>query len=243
MAESHRRQPDLPSMPAQTFSSQGPPSSAAVPSTTPPTSPRSASRLKLVSERGTRRRAGASFSMLPEIVSALLWRACTPMRVAWRRNWVYRQFLGGRLADRFSHPPVETLAQRLEDADMLLKGRFRFAGQLVEAKHDSIFDATPPSRAWACCLHGFEWLGALAVAGGDAARNLGVQLVIEWLERHACYSEPAWLPEVMSRRLLMLLAHGRLVLTNSDILWRSKLFVSLRQQTAQLGRIAKEAPP
>jgi uncharacterized heparinase superfamily protein len=40
----------------------------------------------------------------------------------------------------------------------------------------------------------------------------------------------------------MILAHGRLVLANSEVLWRSKLFVSLRQQTAQLGRIAKEAP-
>jgi uncharacterized heparinase superfamily protein len=33
------------------------------------------------------------------------------------------------------------------------------------------------------------------------------------------------------------------MLANSDVLWRSKLFVSLRQQTAQLGRIAGEAPP
>ena len=165
------------------------------------------------------------------------------MRIAWRRNWLYRQFLRGRLADRIRHQPVDALAPRLEDADTLLKGRFRFAGQMVEEKHDSIFDVAAPGHAWAYGLHSFEWLGALAVAGGEAARNLSVQLVTEWLERHARYSEPAWLPRVMARRLLMLLVHGRLVLTNSDILWRSKLFVSLRQQTAQLGRIAKEAPP
>jgi uncharacterized heparinase superfamily protein len=135
------------------------------------------------------------------------------------------------------------LPRRLEDADALLKGRFRFAGQVVEIKQDSVFACAPPSNAWAGALHGFEWLGALAAAGGDAARNLAVQLVTEWLERFARYSEPAWRPEVMARRLLMLLAHGRSVLTNSDILWRSKLFVSLRQQAAQLGRIAGEAPP
>ncbi len=180
--------------------------------------------------------------MLPEILLALLWWAFAPVRIAWRRNWLYRQFLDGRLADRVRYQPLDTLPRRLEDANSFLKGQFRFAGQMVEAKQNSIFDCTAPSRAWAYALHGFEWLGALAVAGGDPARNLAVQLVTEWLERHARYGEPAWLPEVLARRLLILLAHGRLVLTNSDILWRSKLFVSLRQQTAQLGRIAKEAP-
>jgi len=146
------------------------------------------------------------------------------------------------MPDRLVYQPVDTLQPRLEDADALLKGRFRFAGQMVEAKQDSIFDSQPPSEAWACALHGFDWLGALAVAGGDAARNLAIELVSQWLDRFARYREPAWLPEVTARRLLAILAHGRLVLTNSEILWRSRLFVSLRQQTAQLGRIAGEAP-
>jgi uncharacterized heparinase superfamily protein len=181
--------------------------------------------------------------MLPEIVRALLWRWFAPLRTAWRRNWLYRQFLDGRLADRIRYQPLDTLPRRLEDADALLKGRFRFSGQIVEVKQDSVFGYAPPSDAWAYALHGFEWLGALAAAGGEAARNLATQLVTDWLERHARYGEPAWLPEVMAQRLLMLLAHGRLVLSNSDILWRSKLFVSLRQQTAQLGRIAQEAAP
>jgi len=188
------------------------------------------------------RRAGPTLAMLPEILRALLWRWFAPLRTAWRRNWIYRQFLDGRLPDRIRFQPFDTLPRRLEDADSFLKGRFRFAGQTVDAKNTSVFNTTPPGRAWAYALHGFEWLGALAVAGGDAARNLAVQLVTEWLERYARYDEPAWLPEVMARRLLMVLAHGRLVLANSEILWRSKLFVSLRQQTAQLGRIAKEAP-
>jgi uncharacterized heparinase superfamily protein len=180
--------------------------------------------------------------MLPEIVRVLLWRGFAPLRAAWRRNWLYRQFLDGRMPDRLRHQPLDTVTRQLEDADALLKGRFRFAGQVVDAKQDSIFDCTPPSQLWAFALHGFDWLGPLAVAGGEAARNLATELVSQWLNRFARYSEPAWLAEVTARRLLMILAHGRLVLANSDILWRSKLFVSLRQQTAQLGRIAKEAP-
>jgi uncharacterized heparinase superfamily protein len=180
--------------------------------------------------------------MWAEILRALLWRWLAPARVAWRRNWFYRQFLDGRLPDRIRHQPHDPLQRRLEDADALLKGRFRFAGQTVEAKNISIFDAVPPSRNWVHALHGFEWLGALAMAGGEPARSLAVQLITEWLDRHGRYGEPAWLPEVTARRLLMILAHGRLVLVNSEILWRSKLFVSLRPQAAQLGRIASEAP-
>ena len=193
-------------------------------------------------QRGTRWRAGPALAMLPELAGALLWRAFAPLREAWRSNWIYRQFLDGRLPDRVRHQPFDTLPRRLEDADSLLKGRFRFAGHTVETKQNSIFDAAPPSHAWMLALHGFDWLGALAAAGGEPARNLAIQLVTEWLGRYIRYREPAWLPDVTARRLLALLAHGRLVLANSDILWRSRLFVSLRQQTAQLGRIIKEAP-
>src|SRR5579862_7711539 len=103
MAASHRRPHDLPSTPAQTFSSQEPLSLPAVPSATRTTSPHSAARLKLVSDRGLHRRAAPPISMLPDILRALLWRAIAPLRIVWRRNWLYRQFLDGRLADRIRH--------------------------------------------------------------------------------------------------------------------------------------------
>jgi uncharacterized heparinase superfamily protein len=37
-------------------------------------------------------------------------------------------------------------------------------------------------------------------------------------------------------------SHGRLVIVNSDMMWRSRLFVSLREQSRMLERIAAEAP-
>lgn len=147
------------------------------------------------------------------------------------------------MADRIRHHPFDALPRRLEDADALLKGRFRFAGATVELKQGSIFDCPAPNCAWAAGLHGFDWLAALSAAGGEPARELAVQLITQWLDRNARYGEPAWLPEIAARRLVQILAHGRLALTNSDILWRSKLFVSLRQQMAQLARIVEEAPP
>ena len=79
-------------------------------------------------------------------------------------------------------------------------------------------------------------------AGGDNARRLATNLIGQWIKRHGAYSEPAWLPHVMAQRLAAIFSHGRLVIQNSDMMWRSRLFVSLREQCKILERIATEAP-
>jgi uncharacterized heparinase superfamily protein len=180
--------------------------------------------------------------LLPDLTQAGLRRALKPARIWWRRSWLYRRSLRGPLADHIAFSPHDATARRLEDADALLKGRFRFHGQMVEAGQGSIFDAPPPSPAWAEALHGFAWLPPLALAGGEPARALATALIAEWVARHHRYGEPAWAPEVVARRLMALFSHGRLVIVNSDMLWRSKLFVSLREQSRILERIGGEAP-
>ena len=67
-------------------------------------------------------------------------RAGTPLRVSWRRGWLYRRLLKGPLADHIVFHPHDALPRRLEDADALLRGRFRFHGQSVDVKNASIFD-------------------------------------------------------------------------------------------------------
>lgn len=182
-------------------------------------------------------------SLLPELLRELMWRMLRPLRVWWRRTWFYRRFLKGPLSDRILFHPYDALPRRLEDADALLRGRFRFHGEMVEAPRDgSIFDVKPPSAEWEHALHSFVWLPPLALAGGEAARTLATNLITQWLKRHSKYSEPAWSPDVIARRLIHLFAHGRLAIANSDLLWRSKVFVSLREQSRMLARIAGEAP-
>jgi uncharacterized heparinase superfamily protein len=179
--------------------------------------------------------------MAPELFGAA-WRAALgPLRRAWRGSWIYSQLLRGRLPDRVLHQPFDARPKRLEEADSLLRRRFRFAGEAVDVKSGSVFDIRPPTQAWAAALHGFEWLPALSGAGGDVARDCAAQLITEWLARYSRYAEPAWLPEILARRLVQMFAHGRFVIANSDLLWRSQLFLSLRQQAAALGRIVDEA--
>jgi len=187
-------------------------------------------------------RAAVPLNLLPEMMEAGAWQMATPLRVGLRRNWFYRRLLKGPLTDHIAFQPHDACSPRLEDADTLLRGRFRFYGEMVEAAPGvSVFDLPPPSRAWAEELHGFAWLAPLAAAGGDTARALATNLIGQWVKRYGHYCEPQWAPHVMGRRLMHIFSHGRLVVPNSDMLWRSKLFVSLREQVRMLERTAGEA--
>ncbi|HEY1962591.1 MAG TPA: heparinase II/III family protein [Rhizomicrobium sp.] len=184
----------------------------------------------------------STLSLLNDIAAALWQRTLRPLRVFWRRSWMYGLRLKGRLPDRIVVHPDDFAVRRLDQADALLRGRFRFAGETVEATQGSIFDYPQPSVAWVEALHAFEWLSPLSGAGGEPARMLAVNLTSQWLRRNARYSEPAWRADILGRRLLNLFAHSRFMLTKSDVLWRSKLFVSLREQARMLARISKDAP-
>ncbi len=181
--------------------------------------------------------------LLPELIRAGFSRALAPLRVWWRRNWFYRRLLKGPLADHVVFHPWDAAPRKLEEADSLLRGRFRFYGVSVDVPDGvSVFDLKPPNAAWEMALHSFAWLPALSNAGGDNARKLATNLIGQWVKRHGAYSEPAWLPHVMARRLAALFTHGRLVILNSEMMWRSRLFVSLREQCRMLERISREAP-
>ncbi|OAI43938.1 hypothetical protein AYO42_01140 [Rhizomicrobium sp. SCGC AG-212-E05] len=181
--------------------------------------------------------------LLPELTRAGVRRGIAPFQTWWRRGWVYRRFLKGQLADHIVFHPWDALPRRLEDADSLLRGRFRFHGQSVDVPDGvSVFDLRPPSAAWHEALHGFNWLPALSTAGGDTARRLATNLIGQWIKRHGKYSQAVWAPHVMARRLTHVFSHGRLVILNSEMMWRSRLFVSLREQCRMLERISMEAP-
>src|ERR1700750_904470 len=101
-------------------------------------------------------KAAALLPLLPELARAGAGSVLTPLRVGWRRNWFYRRLLKGELTDHFAHYPYDALPRRLEDADALLRGRFRFHGETVEAKDGvSIFDIKTPSAQWQGALQCF----------------------------------------------------------------------------------------
>ena len=181
-------------------------------------------------------------ALMPEMARAAWRQAGGPVRAITRGNWLYRWFLSGPTPDRVLFHPYDALPRQLEDADALLRGRFQFESKLVDVPSGAVFDLRPPSEAWLRALHGFAWLPPLAMAGGVPARTLAVNLITQWMKRNRFYAEPAWLPEVMARRLINILAHSRFILTASNAEFRGKFFVSLREQSRMLSRIVDEAP-
>ena len=187
--------------------------------------------------------AALPLNLMPEIAGAGARRLMAPLRTQRRRSWFYRRRLKGQLGDHFVFHPHDALPRKLEDADALLRGRFRFHGEVVDVPAGrSVFDLKPPNLGWDAALNSFAWLPPLALAGGDAARILATNLIAQWIKRNARYSEPNWSPHILARRLMHIFSHGRLVVLNSDLTWRSRLFVSLREQSRMLERICGEAP-
>lgn len=187
-------------------------------------------------------RKPSTLSLWPEAAREVARHGFDPLFAFFRRGWFYRQMLSGPVPDRIVFNPPDPSPKRLEDADAMFRGRFRFAGATLEVREGSVFDLPAPSAGFAASLHGFAWLRHLEAAGSEAARELALKLTAEWLVRHARYSEPAWLPEIIAERLLNLFAHGRFFLHGSDVMWRSRLFVSVRNQARVLARRMGYAP-
>src|SRR5258708_35991968 len=132
--------------------------------------------------------------LYPELLRAAIWKFFAGTRIWYRGTWLYRRFWTGPLADRVLFHPYAALPRRLEDADALLRGRFRLAGQILEATNGSIFDAVPPSAEWARALHSFSWLPPLALAGGGPAKKLAPHHLTKMGEGQSRDSPPCWSP-------------------------------------------------
>ena len=181
-------------------------------------------------------------ALWPQALKIMLDASVERVLTVVRRNFFYRMSLRGPITDRIAFRPLDLRTRSLDEADGYFRGRFRFAGRTVEAKNKSIFECDMPSEGFSQALHGFEWLRHLEAAGGEHARELALKLAHEWLQRYSIYSKPAWLPEVIALRFLNIFTHGRFFLAESDLVWRSKFFVAMRNQTRVLARTISTAP-
>jgi uncharacterized heparinase superfamily protein len=197
--------------------------------------PRAAPRLM-------RQRVPSGRALWPQALRAMLDNAVRPLTLWYRGTWLYRQRLLGPVPDRILFHPTDTRLRKLDEADGFMRGRFRLGGQRLDVRQGSVFDAALPGDSFAVALHGFDWLRHVEAAGGDLAKTFALKLTQQWLKRYARFTPFVWRNDIIADRLLNLFAHGRFFLPNSDLVWRSRLFVSLRDQAQFLARTADEAP-
>jgi uncharacterized heparinase superfamily protein len=93
-------------------------------------------------------------------------------------------------------------------------------------------------------LQSFAWLRDLAAAGTrlDSA-PYAEALMRRWLDRHAAaIDEAGWRPDLWGRRILHWAAHAPLILSSSDLVYRSAVLNTLARGARHLDRTAERAP-
>ena len=195
------------------------------------------------SPRLMRQRMPSRQALWPEALQAGVRNALRPAVLWCRGTWFYRQRLLGPVPDRILFSPTDTRIRKLDEADGLIRGRFRLAGQRLDVRQGSVFDMPAPSESFAVALHGFDWLRHVEAAGGDLAKAFALKVTQQWLKRYARFTPLVWRADIIADRLLNLFVHGRFFLPNSDLVWRSRLFVSMRDQAQLLALTIDDAPP
>jgi uncharacterized heparinase superfamily protein len=163
-------------------------------------------------------------------------------RLAWRTP-LHALRLRGRHPLKLIAVPEDPFVGDPRRGNALLEGRIVLRGESVAIAE---LDFAKPgwSKPLANYIQSFAWLRDLSTV---ATRAVGVPIaetiMRAWLEAHAeKVSEPAWTAELWGRRILHWTAHAPLILSSSDLIYRSLVLNTLARGARHLDRSADKAP-
>jgi len=154
----------------------------------------------------------------------------------------WQRSLNGPAPDRLLVNPRNFHPKSLGEAELMLMGRFRLPGGEVAARDGSPFLAQSPSDLWSESLHSFHWLRHFDAAGSEPFQDHLRQLIAHWSRNYGDWNEIAWRPHIIARRLMTWASFGRLILSNADVLFRSRILLSMARQARHLSKTARLAP-
>ncbi|MDR6788763.1 putative heparinase superfamily protein [Sphingomonas sp. BE138] len=164
-------------------------------------------------------------------------------RLTWRTP-LHDRRLDGQHPVKLVGAPVDPLPAETDLGEALLDG-WMYAGGEHHAIETLDMAAPAAGPAFVDYLHGFGWLRDLS-AIDDRARTLPLAeaLAGRWLAAHGDrVSDPAWRPAVTARRLAMWSFHAPLLLSSSDLVFRSRILNGIARAARHLDRTADKAPP
>lgn len=141
-----------------------------------------------------------------------------------------------------SRPEPRTIGSHAR-GKQLIAGNFLFAGHLVEAPDQSIWDLGVTDPAFAEARHGFGWIDDLAAVADPRARERAQRWTYEWIARYGRGRGPGWTPDLTGRRLIRWINHALLLLNGREKAETEAFYSSLGQQTIFLARRWKAARP
>lgn len=164
-------------------------------------------------------------------------------RLTWRTP-IHGMRLKGRHPLKLIAVPDDPFMGDTKRGNALLGGTLTFRG---EGRAITGFDLAKPdfSRAFAEYLHGFSWLRDLStVATRAQAIPVAEALMRRWLDAHAdTISEPAWRADLWGRRILFWTAHAPLILSSTDLVYRSRVLNTLARGARHIDRGADKVAP
>ena len=125
----------------------------------------------------------------------------------------------------------------------MVAGNYVFAGHLVEAPHQGIWDVEPPDVDFAAEMQGFAWLDDLAALGDAGAREKAQVWTQDWITRFGGGKGVGWTPDLTGRRVIRLIHHALFLLNGADRPQTDRFYATLTVQTRYLARHWPKAAP
>lgn len=164
-------------------------------------------------------------------------------RLTWRTP-IHGLKLKGRHPLKLTAVPDDPFLGDVKRGHALLQGNLSFRGETRAIAEINL--AKPDySQAFGDYLHSFAWLRDLSsVATRIQATPIAEDLMRRWLDAHADkVSEPAWRADLWGRRILFWTAHAPLILSSTDLVYRSRMLNTLARGARHIDRGAEKMAP
>ncbi len=152
--------------------------------------------------------------------------------------------LNGRYPLKLLAVPTDPFAGDADAGQRLIRGAITLERESVAVAAVDFAGNGGASPALNAYIERFAWLRDLA-AGVTRAQGAPIAeaLMQRWIDRHgAKVSDPAWSPDRIGWRLLNWTAHAPLILSSSNIVYRSAVLNAMARGARHLDRNADRAP-
>lgn len=156
---------------------------------------------------------------------------------------IHGRKLKGKYPLKLLAVPDDEIPGNMAAGQAIRAGYFLFRGrkQIIDTLDFARLDLEP---AFADYLHSFRWLRDLSCAATrEQAAPIAEGVMRKWLAaHHETPSEPAWRADNAGLRLIFWTAHAPLILSSSDLVYRSLVLNCIARTARHLDRSADKAP-
>jgi uncharacterized heparinase superfamily protein len=161
----------------------------------------------------------------------------------WRSRLAVWRASRGPVAAGFTSAPEPRSIGLFARGRQLVAGNYLFAGHVVAAPDQGLWDITPPDLDFAAEMQGFAWLDDLAALGDGAAREKAQVWMQGWIKRYGGGKGYGWTPDLTGRRVIRMIHHALFLLNSADTQETERFYATLTVQTRYLARHWPQAAP